>query len=162
MDAWPAHATQRLHVEQHLHWHRGSNSEWGTPGPFWRLPGLCKHTLGRLQMREQVAAAGLSSLHKQARAHGQLPPNPTRHRGLPWVTDCERLQVRELVAAAGLDVAALKRVRVGGYRLPRELGIGQARYRSSTDARYHIMCMSWLRCSSCEPANKASKESTFT
>ena len=35
--------------------------------------------------------------------------------------------MRELVAAAGLDVAALKRVRVGGYRLPRELGIGQAR-----------------------------------
>lgn len=38
-------------------------------------------------------------------------------------------QVRELVAAAGLDVAALKRVRVGGYRLPRELGIGQVRAR---------------------------------
>lgn len=37
--------------------------------------------------------------------------------------------MRELVAAAGLDVAALKRVRVGGYRLPRELGIGQARAR---------------------------------
>jgi len=33
--------------------------------------------------------------------------------------------VRTLVAAAGLDVVALKRVRIGGYRLPRELGLGQ-------------------------------------
>lgn len=37
----------------------------------------------------------------------------------PW------LQVRTLVAHAGLDVVALKRVRIGGYRLPRELGLGQ-------------------------------------
>ena len=48
---------------------------------------------------------------------------------LAFLSAFERLQVRELVAAAGLDVAALKRVRVGGYRLPRELGIGQARAR---------------------------------
>lgn len=35
------------------------------------------------------------------------------------------MQVRTLVANAGLDVVALKRVRIGGYRLPRDLGIGQ-------------------------------------
>ena len=35
--------------------------------------------------------------------------------------------MRELVAKAGLEVAVLKRVRVGGYRLPRDLGYGQAR-----------------------------------
>ena len=33
-------------------------------------------------------------------------------------------QVRTLVANAGLTVEALKRVRIGGYRLPRSLGIG--------------------------------------
>ena len=36
-----------------------------------------------------------------------------------------RSQVRTLVANAGLEVQALKRVRIGGYRLPRELGLGQ-------------------------------------
>ena len=35
--------------------------------------------------------------------------------------------MRELAAKAGLEVAVLKRVRVGGYRLPRDLGYGQAR-----------------------------------
>lgn len=35
--------------------------------------------------------------------------------------------MRELVANAGLEVAVLKRVRVGGYRLPRDLGYGQVR-----------------------------------
>jgi 16S rRNA U516 pseudouridylate synthase RsuA-like enzyme len=34
-------------------------------------------------------------------------------------------QVRMLVGAAGLEVCALKRVRIGGYRLPRDLGLGQ-------------------------------------
>ena len=53
----------------------------------------------------------------------------TCHLGLPGRHMAKRLQVRELVAAAGLDVVALKRVRVGGYRLPRELGIGRARAR---------------------------------
>ena len=33
--------------------------------------------------------------------------------------------MRTLVANAGLTVDALKRVRIGGYRLPRSLGIGQ-------------------------------------
>lgn len=36
-------------------------------------------------------------------------------------------EVRRLVAAAGADVVALKRVRVGGFRLPGDLGIGGIR-----------------------------------
>ncbi|KAK9846553.1 hypothetical protein WJX81_006483 [Elliptochloris bilobata] len=43
------------------------------------------------------------------------------------VAEGRKHEVRELVAAAGLDVASLKRVRVGGYRLPRDLGVGQVR-----------------------------------
>ncbi len=35
------------------------------------------------------------------------------------------MQVRLLAAGAGLEVLALKRVRVGGYRLPRSLGLGE-------------------------------------
>ena len=34
-------------------------------------------------------------------------------------------QVRNLVGNAGLDVMYLKRVRIGGFRLDRDLGIGQ-------------------------------------
>jgi 16S rRNA U516 pseudouridylate synthase RsuA-like enzyme len=37
------------------------------------------------------------------------------------------LQVRELAAGAGLEVTALKRMRVGGFRLPRDMGLGQVR-----------------------------------
>jgi 16S rRNA U516 pseudouridylate synthase RsuA-like enzyme len=33
--------------------------------------------------------------------------------------------VRELAAGAGLEVTALKRMRVGGFRLPRDMGLGQ-------------------------------------
>lgn len=36
-------------------------------------------------------------------------------------------QVRNLVANAGLDVRVLRRVRIGGYRLPRDLGFGAFR-----------------------------------
>lgn len=35
------------------------------------------------------------------------------------------LQVRELVGNAGLQVKALRRLRVGGFKLPRELAFGQ-------------------------------------
>lgn len=38
---------------------------------------------------------------------------------------CWHVQVRTLIANAGLIVEALKRVRIGGYRLPRSLGLGQ-------------------------------------
>lgn len=36
-------------------------------------------------------------------------------------------QVRKLVSNAGLDVMGLKRVRIGGYLLPKDLGLGQVR-----------------------------------
>jgi 16S rRNA U516 pseudouridylate synthase RsuA-like enzyme len=35
------------------------------------------------------------------------------------------LQVRNLVEHAGLQVKTLRRVRIGGYRLPRSLAFGQ-------------------------------------
>lgn len=46
-----------------------------------------------------------------------------RHHDIQRALPC--VQVRTLVAAAGLEVVTLKRVRIGGYRLPRELGLGQ-------------------------------------
>lgn len=36
-----------------------------------------------------------------------------------------RRQVRTLIGAVGLTVLGLKRVRIGGFRLPRTLGFGQ-------------------------------------
>lgn len=33
-------------------------------------------------------------------------------------------QVRELVKAAGMNLLSLRRVRIGGFRLPRDLGLG--------------------------------------
>lgn len=44
-------------------------------------------------------------------------------------------QVRELFAAAGLTVTYLKRTRIGGFRLPRELGVGQAAALEPTELR---------------------------
>lgn len=40
---------------------------------------------------------------------------------------CCAAQVRQLVAAAGLQLLALKRVRVGGFILPRNLPVGSFR-----------------------------------
>lgn len=37
------------------------------------------------------------------------------------------MQVRTLAANAGLEVQYLKRVRIGGYRLNRDLGIGEVK-----------------------------------
>ena len=34
-------------------------------------------------------------------------------------------QVRTIISNAGLEVIGLKRVRIGGYRMPRSLGFGQ-------------------------------------
>ena len=48
------------------------------------------------------------------------PQSPCMNENICW-----HVQVRTLVANAGLIVEALKRVRIGGYRLPRSLGIGQ-------------------------------------
>lgn len=38
---------------------------------------------------------------------------------------CPAPQVRTLIGAVGLTVIGLKRVRIGGFRLPRSLGFGQ-------------------------------------
>jgi 16S rRNA U516 pseudouridylate synthase RsuA-like enzyme len=38
------------------------------------------------------------------------------------------MQVRVLCEAAGLEVLSLKRVRIGGFRLPADLQIGAYRY----------------------------------
>ncbi len=35
------------------------------------------------------------------------------------------MQVRTIIGNAGLEVVGLKRVRIGGYRMPRSLGFGQ-------------------------------------
>ncbi|KAK9819972.1 hypothetical protein WJX72_004674 [[Myrmecia] bisecta] len=43
------------------------------------------------------------------------------------VAEGRNREVRVLVSNAGLEVTALKRVRIGGFRLPRDLGIGQFR-----------------------------------
>lgn len=40
------------------------------------------------------------------------------------VAEGRKHEVRELVAAAGMTLKSLKRVRVGGLRLPRDLGMG--------------------------------------
>ena len=37
------------------------------------------------------------------------------------------LQVRRLSESAGLEVVGLKRVRVGGFRIPKDLGLGEFR-----------------------------------
>ena len=44
-------------------------------------------------------------------------------------------KVRRLAEAAGLSVTALKRVRVGGLRLPRDLAIGEYRSLSPHEIR---------------------------
>ncbi|GFH17659.1 S4 RNA-binding domain-containing protein, partial [Haematococcus lacustris] len=41
------------------------------------------------------------------------------------VSEGKTHEVRLLVAAAGLEVLALKRVRIGGYRMPRSLRLGE-------------------------------------
>ena len=50
-----------------------------------------------------------------------------RNRVRVVVAEGRNHEVRRLVAAAGADVVALKRVRVGGFRLPGDLGIGGVR-----------------------------------
>ncbi|GLC68305.1 hypothetical protein PLESTF_000675000 [Pleodorina starrii] len=55
------------------------------------------------------------------------------------VQEGKKHEVRELVKAAGLELVSLKRVRIGGFRLPRDLGLGgyrelkPAELRSVTD-----------------------------
>lgn len=59
-----------------------------------------------------------SGWHVPSLLAGWLPPWPA----------APGLQVRELVKAAGLDLTSLKRVRIGGFRLPADLGLGGYRW----------------------------------
>lgn len=54
---------------------------------------------------------------------GLHPPTYPLTHTVPLLTP----QVRTLVDHAGLEVRTLRRVRVGGYRLPREMAFGQFR-----------------------------------
>lgn len=76
---------------------------------------------GFLAERESFAAEG-KSLRPGGKVFGA-----GREGGAP--------QVRELFAAAGLTVTYLKRTRIGGFRLPRELGVGQAAALEPTELR---------------------------
>eukprot|EP00803_Ostreobium_quekettii_P002385 evm.model.scf_93.12 EVM.evm.TU.scf_93.12 scf_93:151233-152589(-) len=49
------------------------------------------------------------------------------------VSDGRKREVRVLVEHCGLEVEALKRVRIGQYRLPADLKIGQIRELSRSD-----------------------------
>ncbi|XP_027111500.1 putative ribosomal large subunit pseudouridine synthase SVR1, chloroplastic isoform X1 [Coffea arabica] len=56
-----------------------------------------------------------------------LPPQPdlSRPRIRIVVHEGRNHEVRELVKNAGLEIHALKRIRIGGFRLPSDLGIGK-------------------------------------
>lgn len=62
-------------------------------------------------------------------------PNDKFPRLRVVVSEGRKGEVAALVGAAGLDVHALKRVRVGGYRLPRDLNIGQWRELKAHEVR---------------------------
>ncbi|GFR51956.1 hypothetical protein Agub_g14478 [Astrephomene gubernaculifera] len=51
------------------------------------------------------------------------------------VQEGKKHEVRELVSAAGLQLLSLRRVRIGGYRLPQDLGVGGYRALSPADLR---------------------------
>ncbi|KAB1219035.1 hypothetical protein CJ030_MR3G015049 [Morella rubra] len=52
-------------------------------------------------------------------------PDIPRPRLRIVVHDGRKHEVRELVKSAGLEIHALKRVRIGGFRLPSDLGLGK-------------------------------------
>lgn len=52
-------------------------------------------------------------------------PDIPRPRLRIVVHDGRKHEVRELVKSAGLEIHSLKRVRIGGFRLPSDLGIGK-------------------------------------
>ncbi|GIL66228.1 hypothetical protein Vafri_19759 [Volvox africanus] len=51
------------------------------------------------------------------------------------VAEGKKHEVRELVKAAGLELVSLKRVRIGGFRLPRDLGVGGYRELKPSEIR---------------------------
>ena len=56
----------------------------------------------------------------------QLNPTPRPHMSFQTLAHptCTRTQVRILVSSVGLEVLSLKRVRIGGFRVPKDLGLG--------------------------------------
>jgi len=58
---------------------------------------------------------------------GGYPSERGPYRSRVVLAEGKNREVRRLFASAGLDVTALKRTRVGGYRLPRDLAPGKAR-----------------------------------
>ncbi|KAI4351471.1 hypothetical protein L6164_005839 [Bauhinia variegata] len=56
-----------------------------------------------------------------------LPREPDKQRSRLRIVvhDGRKHEVRELVKSAGLEIYSLKRVRIGGFRLPMDLGIGK-------------------------------------
>lgn len=63
--------------------------------------------------------------------------NGTRHkeRLRLVVGEGRNREVRRIIEAVGLTVTALKRVRIGSMRLPRELGLGQFKVLSEFEAK---------------------------
>eukprot|EP00890_Picochlorum_soloecismus_P005259 jgi/Picsp_1/5734/NSC_03093-R1_protein len=61
------------------------------------------------------------------------PSRPNRIKII--VSEGRNREVRNIVEAAGMEVKLLKRVRVGGYRIPRNLGFGQFKELRSYEIR---------------------------
>ncbi|BBN00391.1 23S rRNA pseudouridine2605 synthase [Marchantia polymorpha subsp. ruderalis] len=81
--------------------------------------------------RRQLAAIGEGTLVQGVKCVPTLvepmdmEPGETRQRIKIVVSEGRNHEVRHLVEDAGLQVLALKRVRIGGFRLSRKLGIGK-------------------------------------
>lgn len=104
-------------------------------------------------LKEYIATVGnkVSKRHLQAIADGTIvqgsqcipeavelldgEPGDTKTRLRIVVSDGRNHEVRHLVENAGLEVHALKRVRIGGYRLPRTLGLGKHLLLSESDLK---------------------------
>lgn len=69
-------------------------------------------------------AVGMDATDPNARSRIRVIVNEGRNR-----------EVRMLVSTAGLEVKSLKRVRIGGYRLPRDLGLGSYRELKAHEVR---------------------------
>lgn len=66
-----------------------------------------------------------------------LPQQPDRPRPRLRIVVHEgrNHEVRELVKNAGLEIHSLKRVRIGGFRLPSDLGLGKHAELKQTDLK---------------------------
>lgn len=74
----------------------------------------------------QLLHAWEPALHAAcSRLHLACPALPEPSPRLVLLPSPRALQVRNLCEAAGLGVKTLRRVRIGGFRLPRDLAFGQ-------------------------------------